>query len=297
MPVLAAGRDVVTAFATMLADLPDDAGDDLRLADVLEARDGAPAEARAGLDALAAACNEALRQSGFVRIQGLQAVPGPTATLLACALGTPLPVSLSGSGRVASLTPRLDSARQAHTSDALGLHTDYATMPEPPVATLLHVSRAHPLGPDHARSGVCRAADLLSSGPALCMPILDTPLPFADPDADAPAWVGPVLDASGERPAIRFHAGRVRDGFLALGRLPDDDEQHVLDRLAGLGRLHRQEFWLASGEMLLLDNRRTLHDRTESPLVIHRDGREGRLVHTLFLSELAGTRPDPEPAR
>ncbi len=197
----------------------------------------------------------------------------------------------SAEGQVATLTPRLDSSRQAHTSDALELHTDFSTMPRPPAVTILHVVRAHPLGPGYARTGVCLARDIVSAGAALRGCLSEIPFPFADPGADRRALLSPLVEVDAPRctATVRYHADRLRDGFSALGRLPTEHELQALADFRALVAMNRRDFALATGDLLLINNRTVLHGRSASPLVIHPTRRDGRLVKTVFLTDLTPT--------
>ncbi|WP_051717757.1 TauD/TfdA family dioxygenase [Streptomyces megasporus] len=114
--------------------------------------------------------------------------------------------------------------------------------------------------------------------------VLSRPVFLMEPDtahemADRSPAATAVLWGPAEAPEICYDAH-----YLGPAGRPDGEEARALRRLAAELDAKRVEHALAPGELLLLDNRRTVHART--PFQARNDGTDRWLLRTMICSSL-----------
>ena len=70
------------------------------------------------------------------------------------------------------------------------------------------------------------------------------------------------------------------------GTPPTWDEAEVLRQFQDMALNVRSEHLLRVGDILIVNNRTTLHDRTRCSIRLKLDGFESRISHILFVQEL-----------
>jgi L-asparagine oxygenase len=215
--------------------------------------------------------------------------PTSEMTLLTVArrLGQPVGyVQEHGGGIVQNIVPaRDDERRQLSTSSSVTLewHTETAFHPHKPRYLLLLCLRADP----HARTLLSSVAHLLPALGDDAVRTLREPRFRARPDAsflaaDAsrPGELGPLMPViTPAEPVPSF----TYDGDLMIG--VDADAQSALDRLGELVRSHASSISLESGDLLVVDNLRTVHAR--SAFRARYDGSDRWLQRAFVVSDLA----------
>lgn len=250
--------------------------------------------ARAALDVLGHACRGLLSENGWVHLPSL---PGPTDARAVLALGHLLgdvfrDLQQQGS-IVVEARPGIGRPLQGCHTRALPLHTDFAMLPRPPALTIIACRKADPAGPTFVRNGLSDVRDILarSFGDATIEHLLGLPLPFAgrQPSGADLLLEKPIVETNPAQggASVRFHPSRIHHGFRVRGRPPTPDEALALRTFPQLAASVRTELLLGPGDVLVLDNRRVLHDRTRSTLRLERNGGlDARLTHVLFVQEL-----------
>ncbi|WP_461010112.1 TauD/TfdA family dioxygenase [Streptomyces capparidis] len=162
----------------------------------------------------------------------------------------------------------VDSAARPYR-DPDPLHTDSPLLPRPHAHLGLLCVRPSPTG--DGQTVLARAADVAAAlaGTGHLRALQDPRYPFAVPGAagkDGPAVVThPILTVSGGDTAVRYCPVRVADGVRLAG--PALDAEHVAAFHAFRRALDAPHlgsvFLLGAGDLLLLDNRRLLHGRTD----------------------------------
>jgi hypothetical protein len=202
-------------------------------------------------------------------------------------LGEPIGyVQEHGGGIVQNIVPaRHDEHRQLSTSSAVTLewHTETAFHPHKPRYLLLLCLRGDP----GARTLLSSLAHVLPSLDEDAVRILQSPrfrtrpdTSFLSDDAAEPGELGPPMSVitAGE-PGASF----TYDEDLMVG--VDDEAQAVLDRLGELVRSHASAIALESGDLLVVDNLRSVHAR--SAFRARFDGSDRWLQRAFVVSDLA----------
>jgi alpha-ketoglutarate-dependent taurine dioxygenase len=285
----AALRAELTAAFRALPGLPDPGWEALRL---LPDIDAAIAD-RPAIGFLARTLKAVLAETGFVHLLG---VPdsgdyrGPVA--VGRLLGSLFTDADHQPGLVVEASPVPSAALQGNKVGGLFPHTDFAMLDRPPAVTVIRcAAAADPLGPPLGANGVMVAQDIVDRFLGTdWLPLLwSVPVPFA---GRTPAG----LDVTADRPVIelgtdyevlgvRFHPSRIHHGFRVRGRGPAPDEVTVLGRMIDACLAVRQEVHLASGDYLLIDNRRVLHDRGRCSLEVSENTLRARRTQILFVQE------------
>jgi alpha-ketoglutarate-dependent taurine dioxygenase len=148
----------------------------------------------------------------------------------------------------------------SHTLADGSFHTDINTAAQPPAATLMQCLTPDPDAPKHGQLRVARFVDVLEavrrSGTESAWRLLTDQRVVMVNDASAGHWAGKVLDGD----TVRFHPETLRAGRRRLGENPEDLE-------ASLRNIHdaalsvSQPIDLQNGDLLLVSNRRALHQR------------------------------------
>jgi hypothetical protein len=148
----------------------------------------------------------------------------------------------------------------SHTLADGSFHTDINTAALPPAATLMQCLTPDPDAPRHGQLRVARFVDVLDavrrSGTESAWLLLTHQQVVMVNDLSAAHWSGKILDGD----TVRFHPETLRAGRRRLGENPEDLE-------ASLRIIHEaalsvsQPIDLQSGDVLLVSNRRALHQR------------------------------------
>lgn len=173
---------------------------------------------------------------------------------------------------------------------ALSLHTDYATFPKPPRFTLTHCIEPDPGSPPGGASIVLLLKPVFDHlkvrEPELLALLRRDVFPFhrnAEHSlyhSSVPTF--PILD---EQMRVRFDRTLI---LPHLEKIDTRESQELRNAVAGFEQLceqraNRLEIVLNKDEVLLIDNRRTLHSRSECEVLYDGDVLRSREVNLAFL--------------
>ena len=71
---------------------------------------------------------------------------------------------------------------------------------------------------------------------------------------------------------MRFDLTRIHYYYWKKQEIQSIEERLLIDKFLNIAKKFRKEFYLEQGDILILDNKRTLHDRTECSFKLNRDG-------------------------
>jgi hypothetical protein len=139
-------------------------------------------------------------------------------------------------------------------------HTDLNTAERPPAATVMQCIRPDPAAPRYGQLRVLRLSDLLDAlrhrGETKALRLLTQDHVSMVNDATPGCWSGSITDGH----EIRFHPETLRAAQRRYGNNPADLDE-CLDSIHETALSVSAPIDLASGEMLLVSNRRALHHR------------------------------------
>jgi alpha-ketoglutarate-dependent taurine dioxygenase len=273
---------VIETVTTTFADLSSDVVDDLAgIAHdaVVPAPPAAAVTARDGVRPFAALVRERVfAGSGVLVLRGLPVDPDDHArceavlTALLGACGTVLPQNVAGDSVYTVIDrsdPRGSFYGGSRATGALLHHTDQAAAPEPLLAHLLTLWCLHP-----ARSG---GETIVASGHALHDALVQTDsrfaeslydrLPFARDDdgtSDAEPVRSPVFRADGDQVRVRYNEYFVQRGVERTGSELSVEQRDALATCADILATRALDLVLPleAGDLLLVDNRVVMHNRT-----------------------------------
>lgn len=252
---------------------------------------GGPREA---LERVAGFCRSLLRQNGYVHLRGLELMPDVRGVL---ALGERLGEVFSDLKQQATIvveaSPTIGSGLQGNQTESLFLHTDFAMLEQPPVVSMIHCRQPDPMGRDFGQNGISVAQHIVSRlfGSEILESFFTVPLPFGGrtPSGEDVILHSPVLTKAerGVLTRVRFHPSRIHHGFRLLGREATAKETEVLRLFLEAAGQVRIDLALEPGDVLLVNNRTALHDRTRCSLELGLTNTHSRVSHILFVQELA----------
>jgi hypothetical protein len=149
----------------------------------------------------------------------------------------------------------------SHTLAEGHFHTDINTAAEPPIGTVMQCVVPDPDAPRHGQLRVARLDDLLDSvrraGNTRVWRFLTEDRVIMENGTDPESWSGTITDGS----TIRYHPVTLRSAQRRCGLNPHDLEDCLAAiHEAALSVSHPID--LAPGEMLVVSNRRALHQRS-----------------------------------
>ena len=173
----------------------------------------------------------------------------------------------------------------SHTTASGTFHTDINTADIPPAATIMQCLDPDPDAPRHGQLRVALVGDLLaelaSKGDKHALRFLTHDLVTMLNETSPDGWTGAILGEGG----IRFHAESLRAAQRRYGTNPPDMEL-CLTAINAAALAVSTPIDLASGEILIVSNRRALHQRggctvrfREYPLEF--DSRKVAVLHAL----------------
>jgi hypothetical protein len=148
----------------------------------------------------------------------------------------------------------------SHTLAEGTFHTDVNTATEPPAATITQCITRDPDAPNHGQLRVSRFHDLLTSlrshDRSAAFRFLTSELVVMVNDASSTHWSGRIYDGS----AVRFHPATLRAAQRRYGSNPPDLDDLLQDIHEAALSVSRP-IDLAEGDLLVVSNRRALHQR------------------------------------
>lgn len=179
---------------------------------------------------------------------------------------------------------RRRSAAPFDRPEPIGWHGDFASHEIRPDLSIVHVTRADPAG-DAAGAWRLASVDWLierlsgdKHGRRALRELRTTPLPFSYAEGQAPRWFTALATNASGQPCLRFFAPSIRRGFIVdRGEVPDEIEdmlrtvEHAAD---AIGKMYPT----STGALLVTDNWRALHDRTQQSVPRRYPSREALLA-------------------
>lgn len=249
---------------------------------------------REALERVAGICRSLLRQNGYVHLRGLELMPDVRGVL---ALGERLGEIFADLKQQATIvveaSPTIGSGLQGNQTESLFLHTDFAMLEQPPIVSIIHCREPDPMGSEFGQNGISVAQHIVSKlfGSEMLESFFNVPLPFGGrtPLGEDIILHSPVLTKAdpGVLTGVRFHPSRIHQGFRLLGRDASREETEVLRLFLEAARQVRIDLALEPGDVLLVNNRTALHDRTRCSLELGQNSIRSRVSHILFVQELA----------
>jgi hypothetical protein len=233
---------------------------------------------------------EALDARGYWAGQGpARASPRAFLLALARALGEPyVPEGCDEDAPVIATRPtRAAGAAPFDRPEPIGWHGDFASHPDRPELSLVYVSRSDPAGEEAGAWRLALVGDVVerlranAEGQAAFDLLRETPLPFSYADGGEVRWFD-IFEP--RRPdgtlGMRFYEPSITRGCLAVhGEVPP-----AIASALGFVRRAADEAGevrpTRSGSLLVIDNWRALHDRTEQSAPTDRLAREALLAFT-----------------
>jgi len=149
----------------------------------------------------------------------------------------------------------------SHTLAEGHFHTDINTADRPPAATIMQCLLPDPDAPRHGKLRIVPLKDLLGAihrtGNARALRFLTEDDVVMANGSDSETWSGRITDGS----AIRFHPETLRAAQRRYGTNPSDLED-CLTLIHEVALSVSREIDLARGEVLVVSNRRALHQRS-----------------------------------
>ncbi|MCC7271871.1 MAG: TauD/TfdA family dioxygenase [Alphaproteobacteria bacterium] len=183
--------------------------------------------------------------------------------------------------------PYTGETRTALTPEGLDMHNDSSMGEAPPnYISLLCLQTAKSGGKSSLSSAFAAHNHFADTRPDLLerlyRPFYRHHQEYQAPDAGRTNWY-PVFTVEDGGLRIRFNARPIRRGYAKTGQVLDDagaEAVEALDRFLG-DPAHRHDFWMAPGQMQILNNRIVVHGRT--PYVDHDEPEKRRHLLRLWL--------------
>lgn len=247
---------------------------------------------------LGALIRNQITTEGFTQIRGIPSLRAPGTFIALCsAVGTLFDDLAYEKSIALQATPRPSAILQANKTSRLPLHTDFAMLENPPTVTAIWCRKEDPGGPSFGRNGLCSATDVVSSvyGTPLMERLENVRFPFAGTRGTDEVFehYGPILVPSrspGRLSQVRFHPSRIYFGDRVSDSSLGSSEFQLMHDFRELCLHHRREVYLKQGDVLFINNRSMLHDRTECSLTW--DGQEfaSRVSEIAFIQTLGESR-------
>lgn len=248
-------------------------------------------DAKSQLNKVGEAIHNLLIENGFVLIKGFEFDSNIKRLLMIGMSFGQIFDDLTQQNSIVNLaSPNLNQKLQGNQLKRLFLHTDFAMLPNPPVATMIECKHLDPYE-QGGKNGIATAQDIISlySGTSELDLILNTKMPFVAMNAIGEQNV--IFDYALKYDndgmiKIRFHPSRIHYAFRSLNIQPSTEQVLVLHHLQKMALSVRQEFSLGLGDILIVNNHTALHDRTMCNLKMNVKGElSSRSSHILFVQE------------
>lgn len=247
---------------------------------------------KSALDYINKIVKNLLIENGYVYIKGLEADDSIKSILMfGLGIGEVFADLSHQETIVCETKPRPDERLQGNQLKPLFLHTDFAMLENPPIATIIECKKQDPSGLSYGSNGLSIAQDIVSKyyGTKKLDLILNTYLPFGGttPEGKDILIHKPILElTAGRVKIVRFHPSRIHHGFRLRNTDISNVEYDVLSIFQEWALQSRRKFSLDLGELLIVNNRTALHDRSACSLKINSDlTLESRISHVLFVNE------------
>ncbi len=82
----------------------------------------------------------------------------------------------------------------------------------------------------------------------------------------------PILYKNNNNIYVRFDLTRIKHYYWKKNKVQSREEKYLIDKFLAVAKKFRKEVYLEKGDILIHNNKRTLHDRTECSLELNTDG-------------------------
>jgi alpha-ketoglutarate-dependent taurine dioxygenase len=254
----------------------------------------APSHTLSALQRLGAIIRTQLKTVGFVHLKGLPDFERlGSLVALSHAVGKLFDDLAYQETIVVQASPRPQANLQGNQTEPLPLHTDYSMLQLPPAVTVLWCRKEDPAGPPYGSNGLCSASELSSAihGTALMERLESTEFIFGGKrgSSETVSIKAPILRARrspDELSHIRFHPSRIFFGHRAAGVELTRQQLELMSDFRSLCQRFRRDVWLEKGDLLFVNNRAVLHDRSECSLKWSGDSFESRVTEIAFIQEM-----------
>lgn len=291
MTVLILEPDVQDDLQHALSLLPEisvDAKDDAELKGALHTM---PAALLAQINPIFETAMQVLKDNAYVQLRGFPlGTDARSILLIGHALGTVFSDLSHQSALVNEAIPSPNAQLQGNQTEPLFLHTDFAMLDQPPACTIVQCVHPDPLGAPFGENGVAVARHIISKfyGTAKLDLVLNTLLPFAGkkPDGSIVLTMRPIMEIQPDgTPRVCFHPSRIHYGFRLRNEKPLPQETEALAVFQDMAQQVRLGVQQTSGDILIVNNRAALHDRTLCSLSLSKRGLRARISRILFLQD------------
>lgn len=297
MAVISLAKDLQQPIHQALTQLPVVEIRNLDLKDFKEKIIELGEEFREALYHLSVVCKSLIKEHGFVVIKNLSQTPDARALVaIATEIGHIFQDTSHQSTTVVEASPNISPKLQGNQTEPLFMHTDFAMLENPPAVTMILCQRPDPI-PGFGQNGITLAQNIVSRifGSQLLDDLFSVSLPFGGrkPDGSDVVFMAPILSSpivNSQLSKVRFHPSRIHHGFRLRGGPPGKTETYLLRKFQTLAIKNRSEVGLDQGDLLLLNNRCVLHDRTRCSLELGRNTFLSRLVQIIFVQDIIDTK-------
>lgn len=188
---------------------------------------------------------------------------------------------------------KLDCSYTGCSYNALTLHNDDAIDLINPKYTFIQVLAEDPNGDNFGWNGVVKIDDVFEYlsiyDKELLDKLLNHPFPMLSfgvsaysNDREEIILKEPILTYHKEELRVRFDLSRIKHFYFKKEMQMPDEEKLILDKFLAICQKFRKRYYLSKGDILIVDNHRTLHDREEATIEL--DERGNLISREIFVS-------------
>jgi len=167
--------------------------------------------------------------------------------------------------------------------NSLTLHNDDAIDLNNPKYTFIQVLSEDPNGSAFGWNGVVRIddvfeylslhdKDLLDELFSHRFPMLSYGISAYSGSCEEIVLQEPIFTYHNDKLKVRFDLSRIKHFYFKKEIKMPDEEKLILDKFLSICQQLRKHYYLCSGDILIVDNHRTLHDREETTIELDEDG-------------------------
>lgn len=177
--------------------------------------------------------------------------------------------------------------------NALTLHNDDAVDLNNPKYTFIQVLSEDPNGDTFGWNGVVKIDDIFEylsiHDKELLDKLFNYPFPMLSFGVSAYSnnreeiiLKEPIFTYHNEKLRVRFDLSRIKHFYFKKEIQMPDEEKLILDKFLTICQKFRKRYYLSKGDILIVDNHRTLHDREETTIEL--DERGNLISREIFVS-------------
>lgn len=178
---------------------------------------------------------------------------------------------------------KLDCPYTGCNYSSLALHTDDAIDLNNPKYTFIQVLTEDPNGDTFAWNGIVKIDKIFEYLSVYDQSLLDKLFyhPFPMLSFGISAYSDnreeliirePILSRDKGTLKVRFDLSRIKHFYFKKNLQMPEDEKAIIENFLSVCHQFRNRYYLAKGDILIVDNHRTLHDREETTIELNQDG-------------------------